>query len=494
MESYILAIDQGTTGSRAMVVDRAGRVVADAYEEFPQLYPRPGWVEHDPETIWDKTLAVVRRALDGAGLTPGRVAAIGITNQRETTVLWDRKTLRPVHNAVVWQCRRSAGICDRLKSHGLEGVFRERTGLLLDAYFSGTKLKWLLDEVQGLRARAELGEIAFGTIDSWLIAKLTAGKLHVTDHTNASRTLLFNIHDRVWDPELLGVLDVPAALLPEVVASAQVTGLTDARVFGAEVPIAGIAGDQQAALFGQACFDEGQAKNTYGTGCFLLRNVGATRVDPGRGLILTLACDRGGKPCYALEGSIFIAGAVVQWLRDGLGLITSAEESRSLAESVPDTQGVILVPAFAGLGAPHWDMHARGGILGITRGTTRAHVVRAALESIAYQTRDLVEAFGDAARTPFEELRVDGGACRNDFLMQFQADILGCAIDRSHQLESTGMGAAFLAGLTIGFWGSVEEVSRLRRSEKVFTPKIDAGERERRYRGWKEAVERVKSR
>ncbi len=494
MEHYILAIDQGTTGSRALVVDRAGRVKADAYDEFPQIYPQPGWVEHDPEAIWVKTLSVVRRALAAAGLTPPQIAAIGITNQRETTVLWDRKTLRPVHNAVVWQCRRSAGICEKLKSDGLEGVFRERTGLLLDAYFSGTKVKWLLDEVQGLRARAELGEIAFGTIDSWLIAKLTAGRRHVTDYTNASRTLLFNIHERIWDPELLGVLDVPAALLPEVAPSAQVTGLTDATVFGAEVPIAGIVGDQQAALFGQACLDAGQAKNTYGTGCFLLLNVGAKRVDPGQGLILTLACDRGGKPCYALEGSIFIAGAVVQWLRDGLGLIGSAEESRVLAESVPDAQGVYLVPAFAGLGAPHWDMHARGGMLGITRGTTRAHVVRAALESIAYQTRDLVEAFRDAARTRFEELRVDGGACRNDFLMQFQADILGCAIDRSQHLESTAMGAAFLAGLTVGFWESDEEVSRLRRSDKVFTPTIDAGERERRYKGWKEAVERVKSR
>jgi glycerol kinase len=493
MERYILAIDQGTTGSRALIVDRAGRVAADAYEEFPQIYPQPGWVEHDPEAIWEKTLAVVRRAMAAAVLTPGRIAAIGITNQRETTVLWDRKTLRPVHNAVVWQCRRSAGICEKLKAAGLEGAFRERTGLLLDAYFSGTKVKWLLDEVPGLRARAESGEIAFGTIDSWLIARLTGGAVHATDYTNAARTLLFNIHDRAWDPALLELLGVPVAVLPQVVPSAHVAGRTDPALLGAEIPIAGIAGDQQAALFGQACLAEGQAKNTYGTGCFLLLNVGSARLDPGPGLVLTLACDRGGKPCYALEGSVFIAGAVVQWLRDGLGLIASAEESAALAESVPDTQGVYFVPAFAGLGAPHWDMHARGGVLGITRGTTRAHLVRAALESIAYQTRDLAGAFRDAARVRFEELRVDGGACRNDFLMQFQADILGCAIDRSRHLESTAMGAAFLAGLTVGFWDSAEEVSRLRRSERVFTPRIDAGERERRYRGWQEAVERVKS-
>ena len=494
MERYILTIDQGTTGSRALLVDRAGRVAADAYEEFPQIYPQPGWVEHDPEAIWDRTLSVVRRTLSAAGLAPERIAAIGIANQRETTVLWDRRTLRPVHNAVVWQCRRSAAICEQLKSEGLEDAFRSRTGLLLDAYFSGTKVKWLLDEVPGLRARAELGEIAFGTVDSWLIARLTGGAVHATDYTNAARTLLFNIHDRSWDPELLRALGVPASVLPQVVPSAHVAGVTDAALFGAAIPIAGIAGDQQAALFGQSCTAAGEAKNTYGTGCFLLLNVGSKRVDPGRGLILTLACDPDGKPCYALEGSVFIAGAVVQWLRDGLGLIASAAESQTLAESVPDTQGVYLVPAFAGLGAPHWDMYARGGVLGITRGTTRAHLVRAALEGIAYQTRDLVDGFREAAGAGFDELRVDGGGCRNDFLMQFQADILGCPVDRSHHLESTAMGAAYLAGLTVGFWESPEEVSQLRRSAKVFRPRIDAAERERRHQGWKEAVERVKSR
>ena len=493
MEKYIMAIDQGTTGSRVLIVDAAGRMIANAYAEFPQIYPRPGWVEHDPEGIWQATLGVMRQALASSHLALNRMAALGITNQRETTVVWDKRTLRPVHNAIVWQCRRSAGICEKLKAEGLEEMFRERTGLLLDAYFSGTKLKWLLDEVPGLRARAEFGELAFGTVDSWLIARLTGGRRHVTDYTNASRTLMFNIHDRVWDPDLLDVLDIPAALLPEVTVSAQVAGVTDAEIAGAEIPIAGIAGDQQAALFGQACFDEGQAKNTYGTGCFLLLNVGGQRVDPGPGLLLTLACDRSGRPCYALEGSVFIAGAVIQWLRDGLGLIRGAAETQAVAESVPDTQGVYLVPAFAGLGAPYWDMYARGGILGITRGTRRAHIVRAALESIAYQTRDLTGAIEAATGVPFTELRVDGGACRNDFLMQFQADLLGCTVNRSRYLESTGMGAAFLAGLAVGVWESAEAVAALRTSERTFVPAINEGERNRLYAGWQAAVQRVRS-
>jgi glycerol kinase len=493
VEQYILAIDQGTTGSRVLIVSPTGHPVANAYSEFPQIYPRPGWVEHDPETIWQTTLHVMRQALVAANLAPERIAAVGITNQRETALVWERQTLRPVHNAIVWQCRRSAGICEKLKADGLEGMFRERTGLRLDAYFSGTKLKWLLDEIPGLRSRAEFGELAFGTVDSWLIARLTGGRVHATDYTNASRTLMFNIHERTWDPDLLDCLDVPAALLPDAVPSAQAAGLTDPGVFGAETPIAGIAGDQQAALFGQACFDAGQAKNTYGTGCFLLLNVGRTRVDPGPGLILTLACDASGRPCYALEGSVFIAGAVVQWLRDGLGLIHSAAETQALAESVADTQGVYVVPAFAGLGAPHWDMYARGGILGITRGTTRAHIVRAALESIAYQTQELAEAVEAATGIKFAELRVDGGACRNDFLMQFQADMLGCPVDRSRYLESTGMGAAFLAGVAVGFWKSAAEVAALRTSEKIFMPRIDRESRRRLRHGWAEAVERVKS-
>jgi glycerol kinase len=494
MEKCIMAIDQGTTGTRVLIVNAAGRIIANAYAEFPQIYPRPGWVEHDAEVIWGTVRTVMGRALAAAALSADRIAALGITNQRETTVLWDRKTLVPVHNAIVWQCRRSAGICEKLKADGLAELFRERTGLLLDAYFSGTKLKWLLDEVPGLRARAEFGELAFGTVDTWLIARLTGGRRHVTDYTNASRTLMFNIHDRTWDTDLLDVLDIPAALLPDVVASAHVAGFTDAEIVGAEIPIAGIAGDQQAALFGQACFEPGQAKNTYGTGCFLLVNAGRQRVDPGPGLLLTLACDRVGQPCYALEGSVFIAGAVVQWLRDGLGLIQKADETQMLAQSVPDTQGVYLVPAFAGLGAPHWDMYARGGILGITRGTTRAHIVRAALESIAYQTRDLVGALADATGTALSELRVDGGACRNDFLMQFQADLLGCPVNRAGTLESTAMGAAFLAGLGVGFWDSAGDIAALRQSEKVFRPQMSDEDRERMVRGWCEAVERVKSR
>jgi glycerol kinase len=436
----------------------------------------------------------MQQALASADIALNRIAALGITNQRETTVVWDKRSLRPVHNAIVWQCRRSAGICEQLKAEGLEGMFRERTGLLLDAYFSGTKLKWLLDEVPGLRARAEFGELAFGTIDSWLIARLTGGRRHVTDYTNAARTLMFNIHDRSWDLDLLDVLDIPAVLLPEVAASANVAGLTDADVVGAEIPIAGIAGDQQAALFGQACFEQGQAKNTYGTGCFLLLNLGAERVDPGPGLLLTLACRRDGQPCYALEGSVFIAGAVVQWLRDGLGMIRSAAETQALAESVGDTQGVYVVPAFAGLGAPHWDMYARGGILGITRGTHRAHIVRAALESIAFQTGELATAIEHVTGFKLSELRVDGGACRNDFLMQFQADLLGCPLNRSRYLESTGMGAAFLAGLAVGIWKAPEAIAALRTSEKIFHPKIDDSRRRQLYCGWMDAVERVKSR
>jgi glycerol kinase len=493
MDRFILAIDQGTTGSRVLIVNPAGHIVADAYSEFEQLYPQPGWVEHDPEVIWQTTLGVMRRALAAGDIRPAQIAGIGITNQRETTVLWDRRTLAPVHNAIVWQCRRSAHICDRLKAVGREPLFRARTGLLLDAYFSGTKLTWLFENAPGLRARAAAGELAFGTIDSWLIARLTGGRRHVTDPTNAARTLMFDIHERTWSAELLDLLGVPAAVLPEVVTSCGVVGTTDAAVVGAEVPIAGIAGDQQAALFGQACFDAGQAKNTYGTGCFLLLNVGSKRIEPGPGLLLTLACDRQGAPCYALEGSVFIAGAVVQWLRDGLGLIATASETQAIAESVPDTQGVYLVPAFAGLGAPHWDMYARGGILGITRGAGRAHVVRAALESIAYQTCDLTGAIETATGMPFTELRVDGGACRNDFLMQFQADLLGCAVNRSRYLESTGMGAAFLAGLAVGVWDSPEAVAALRTSERAFVPSMDAGERARLYAGWQAAVQRVKS-
>ena len=493
MGKYIMAIDQGTTGTRIMIVNKEGEIVSRAYSEFPQIYPKPGWVEHDAEVIWDTTVAVMNQALKSSSINPHDITGIGITNQRETTVLWDKKTLKPIHNAIVWQCRRSAGICDELKEKGYADLFHEKTGLLLDAYFSGTKVKWLMEEIPGLRERARAGEIAFGTIDTWLIAKLTRGKIHVTDYTNASRTLMFNIHDKEWDAELLEILDIPDAVLPEVVDSSQIIGNTDPTILGCEIPIAGIAGDQQAALFGQGCFYEGQAKNTYGTGCFLLLNIGNKKIAPKSGLIMTLACDEKGKPCYALEGSIFIAGAVVQWLRDGLGLIENASVTGAIAMSVENTHGVYMVPAFAGLGAPYWDMYARGGILGITRSTTKAHVVRAALEGIAYQVKDLISAFEESTDSSFADLKVDGGACMNDFLMQFQADILGCPIDRSKYIESTGMGAAFLAGISTGFWEPGEMIGKLRGSDKTFTPNISTEESDRLYRGWSEAVGRVKS-
>ena len=493
MAEFIMAIDQGTTGSRVMLVDRSGNIISNAYAEFAQIYPRSGWVEHDAEVIWQTTLKVMKEALVAASIGPEKILGIGITNQRETTVLWDRQTLEPVYNAIVWQCRRSAAICDQLKEQGMEDQIRAKTGLVLDAYFSGTKVRWLLDEVPGLQTRAENGEIAFGTIDSWLIAKLTAGKIHATDYTNASRTLLFNIHTKTWDADLLKILGVPIEMMPEVVPSAKVVGQLDRSILSEPIPIAGIAGDQQAALFGQGCFAAGQAKNTYGTGCFLLLNMADENTDPGHGLIQTLACDSEGKPCYALEGSVFIAGAVVQWLRDELGIITHAEETQAVAESVPDAQGVYLVPAFAGLGAPYWDMYARGGILGLSRGAGRAHIVRAALEGIAFQVKDLMGAFESVAGVQFDELRVDGGACRNDFLMQFQADILGCAINRSQYIESTGIGAAFLAGLTTELWSSSAEIETLRKSDRIFKPEIDDEKSRRLYGGWQDAVARVKS-
>ncbi|MBP6938305.1 MAG: glycerol kinase GlpK [Deltaproteobacteria bacterium] len=493
MKKHVLTIDQGTTGTRVMIVDHSGEVSGMAYSEFPQIYPQPGWVEHDPEVIWETTHTVMKKALLAASVQPRDIMAIGITNQRETVVLWDRKTLKPVHNAIVWQCRRSASICDELKSEGLEPLFRDKTGLVVDAYFSGTKVKWLLDQIPGLRARALAGDIAFGTIDAWIIARLTKGRIHATDFTNASRTLLFNIHEKNWDKELLRVLDIPAAMLPRVVSSAEVIGESDPEVTGAAIPIAGIAGDQQAALFGQACFDEGQAKNTYGTGCFLLRNIGQKKIEPTNGLILTLACDEKGGPCYALEGSVFIGGAVIQWLRDGLGIVSDASQTQEIAESVPDTHGVYMVPAFAGLGAPHWDMYARGAVLGLTRSTTRAHVVRAALEGIAYQVKDLIGAFEQCTGTSFSELKVDGGACKNSFLMQFQSDILGCPVDRSRHIESTGMGATYLAGIATGLWKAGDQIGGLRQSDMVFVPMIDGATRNRLYTGWKDAVSRIKS-
>jgi len=488
-----MAIDQGTTGTRILFVDKQGEIVSKSYSEFPQIYPKAGWVEHDAEVIWDTTIKVMKDAMDKGSINPSDISGIGITNQRETTVLWEKSTLKPVHNAIVWQCRRSASICEELKDMGHEPLFHKKTGLVLDAYFSGTKIKWLLDEIPGLRARAKTGEIAFGTIDTWLIAKLTKGKVHVTDHTNASRTLIYNIHEKAWDDDLLEILDIPSEILPDVANSSGVVGYTDPEILGVTVPIAGIAGDQQAALFGQGCFYGGQAKNTYGTGCFLLLNVGDNGVEPKNGLILTLACKQDGTPCYALEGSIFIAGAVVQWLRDGLGLVENASDTDEIARSVDDTHGVYLVPAFAGLGAPYWDMYARGGVLGITRSTNKAHIIRAALEGVAFQVKDLISAFEESTDIRLSTLNVDGGASLNDFLMQFQADITGYNIDRSSFIESTGMGAAFLAGIATGFWKPGKEITSLRGSGTFFSPSIEDQERERLYKGWKDAVGRVKS-
>ncbi len=492
METYILALDQGTTSSRAILFDRNARVKAQAQRELRQIYPQPGWVEHDPLEIWDSQLAVTREAVAAAGVAAAQIAAIGITNQRETTVVWDRATGAPVHNAIVWQCRRSAPLCDALKAGGWERAVRERTGLVIDAYFSGTKIQWLLEHVPGLRARAERGEVCFGTVDSWLAWKLSGGRAWVTDFSNASRTMLFNIHRLAWDANLCGALGVPERMLPEVRPSSFCYGQTAADLLGAEIPIAGIAGDQQAALFGQACFVPGMAKNTYGTGCFLLVHTGNRAVTSQAGLLTTLAASPvEGEPEYALEGSIFVAGAAIQWLRDGLRVIADAAESEQLADSVPDTGGVYFVPAFVGLGAPHWDMYARGTVLGLTRGSTRAHLVRAALEAIAYQSREVLgAALADAGLT-LEELRVDGGATANNLLMQFQADVLSTPVVRPVVKETTALGAAYLAGLAVGYWASREEIAHNWAAERRFVPQMHPARREELFAGWRRAVARA---
>jgi len=491
MSTHVLAIDQGTTGTTAMIFDAAGRVRGRGYSEFRQYYPRPGWVEHDPEEIWTVTQRVMRAALRQARLAPREVSAIGITNQRETTVLWDRTTGRPVHRAIVWQDRRTAASCDALRAQGLQATIHAKTGLVIDPYFSGTKLQWLFNRLK--RARTKANRLAFGTIDSWLIWKLTEGQVHATDFTNASRTLLFNIHDRQWDAELLQLLHVPAEVLPRVVPSVGVAGSTSARSFGAEVPIAGIAGDQQAALFGQACFRPGMVKNTYGTGCFLLMYTGEHAVDSKRGLLTTMACAADGQPAYAIEGSIFVAGAAVQWLRDGLGLLKRAKDSEALARSVDSTLGVYLVPAFVGLGAPYWDAAARGALVGLTRGVTRAHVARATLEALAYQTRDVVDTMVAESGKPLGGLRVDGGAAANNFLMQFQADLLASPVDRPQVVETTALGAALLAGLGVGLWKSERHLERARRQDRVFRPNMAPERREALYQGWRRAVAAVRS-
>ncbi len=492
MAKYVMALDQGTTSSRAILFDRSGAIAAVDQYEFTQHFPKPGWVEHDPLEIWESQLRAARGVLEKAGASAGEVAAVGITNQRETALVWDRASGEPIHAAIVWQSRQTADICDELRSRGLEGEVRARTGLVIDAYFSATKIRFILDAVPGAQERAERGELAFGTVDSWLVHKLTKGRVHATEFSNASRTLIYNIHQRDWDDLLLRELRIPREMLPEVRDTSGVFGSADSGWLGAEIPISGIAGDQQAALFGQGCFSAGAAKNTYGTGCFLLMNTGEEAVASETGLVTTMAWGIDGRVEYALEGSIFVAGAAVQWLRDGLGLVADAAETQPAAESVPDTGGVYVVPAFVGLGAPYWDQRARGTIVGITRGTTREHLIRATLESIGYQTRDVVECLARDSGLRLGELRVDGGACQNDFLMQFQADLLGVPVRRPPVLEVTALGAAALAGIAVGYWSDRAQLENVvGEGATVFEPAMGADRRDALYTGWKRAVERA---
>ena len=487
---YLLALDQGTTSSRAILFDHNGAIRAMTQKEFPQLFPQAGWVEHNPQDIWNSQLEVARSVLAKAGLAANDLAAIGITNQRETTVLWDRRTGQPVYNAIVWQDRRTAGFCDELKAAGRREVIRARSGLVIDAYFSGSKLRWLLDHVPGARQRAQRGELAFGTVDTWLLWNLTGGKLHLTDATNASRTMLLNLQTGDWDDELLRILNIPREVLPEVRSSCEIYGETTTNILGAPVPISGVAGDQQAALFGQNCFQRGQVKNTYGTGCFMLMNIGQQPAPSRHELITTIAWKQGGRIEYALEGSVFIAGAVVQWLRDGLGIIKSSADVETLAASVPDNGGVYFVPAFAGLGAPHWDQYARGSLAGLTRGTTAGHIARAALEGIAFQVADVLDAMRQDSGIQVNQLRVDGGACANNLLMQFQADILGVPVVRPKVIETTALGAAYLAGLAVGYWRDRSEVQASWQPDRTFEPAMRADEVAHRRSRWAEALKR----
>lgn len=487
---YIVALDQGTTSSRAVVFDQQGRRIASHNNEFAQYYPQPGWVEHDPEDLYESQVDALRQAVAKAEISIEDIEAIGLTNQRETTLIWDRATGEPIGRAIVWQCRRTAPLVERLKQEGLSGVIRQKTGLLVDAYFSGTKAMWLLSSVPGARERAQRGELCFGTVDSFLTWRLTGGKRHVTDATNASRTLLFNIRTQQWDDELLEIMQIPRAMLPEVVDSSQVVGMMDASILGREIPIAALAGDQHAALYGQGCFAPGSVKNTYGTGCFLLMNTGSRPVESQHNLLTTMAWRVDGKPTYALEGSVFAAGAVIKWLRDEMGLIKSPAETDALARSISGNDGVYLVPAFSGLGAPYWDMYSRGLLIGLTRGTGRAHIVRAALESIAYQTRDVLDAMAlDSSLRP-SSMRVDGGASANNFLMQFQADLIDCTVVRPEMLESTALGAAMLAGRAVGLW-SQQQLSSLRQETVTFTPSMQEAQRAALYNNWKRAVQRA---
>ena len=486
---YIVALDQGTTSSRAIVFDHEQRIVAVGQKEFQQFYPQPGWVEHDPMEIWATQYGVLQEALAKADITMADVAAIGIANQRETTIVWEKETGRPIYNALVWQCRRTAALCDELKAEGWSDYMRETTGLVIDAYFSATKISWILDHVPGARERAQKGELLFGTVDSWLVWKLTGGAVHVTDYTNASRTMLYNIRELKWDDKLLERLQIPKCMLPEVRNSSEIYGYVQSE--GVQVPIAGIAGDQQAALFGQACFTKGSAKNTYGTGCFLLMNVGREFISSKNGLITTVAATMNDEVEYALEGSIFVGGAVIQWLRDELRILETAAESETYAASLEDNGGVYLVPAFVGLGAPYWDMYARGSIFGLTRGTGRSHIVRAALEAIAYQTNDVLQAMAEDAGQTVTELKVDGGACRNDFLMQFQANIINCVVKRPAITETTALGVAYLAGLAVNYWSSKEEIAQRWHAQQQFAPQMEQAVREENCRGWQKAVSKA---
>jgi glycerol kinase len=489
MKSYILALDQGTTSSRAILFDHEGKIVGVAQNEFPQIYPKPGWVEHDPMEIWGTQSGVARQVLDKTGISPTEVAAIGITNQRETTVVWDKHSGKPIYNAIVWQCRRTAALCDDLKDRGWSDVIKEKTGLIIDAYFSATKIKWILDHVDGARDKADNGDLLFGTIDTWLIWNLTKGQVHATDYSNASRTMLFNIHTLDWDEALLEELGIPRSMLPEVRDSSGLFGQTDMSTFGgANIPIAGVAGDQQAALFGQACFEQGMAKNTYGTGCFMLMNTGKVPVESQEGLLTTIAWGIKGNITYALEGSVFVAGAAIQWLRDELKLVYDSAQTEYYANMVEDTNGVYLVPAFTGLGAPHWDMYARGAIFGLTRGAKREHLVRAALEAIAYQTKDVLSAMEKDGHLDLKMLKVDGGASANNFLMQFQADMLDVEVRRPKILETTALGAAYLAGLSVGLWKDLAQIEALWMLDRSFMSTMTEEARNRRYKGWQKAV------
>lgn len=492
MEKYILSFDAGTTSSRAIIFNKKGQIINVAQKEFQQIYPKAGWVEHDPMEIWASQSGVAREVLEMSAIRPDQIVGIGITNQRETTLVWDKNTGKPVYNAIVWQCRRTASYCERLKEKGWIDKIRDKTGLVLDAYFSATKIAWILDNVEGAREKAERGDLLFGTVDTWLVWNLTRGKVHVTDYSNASRTMLFNIKDLKWDDEILEALNIPRSMMPEVKDSSCIYGYTDEHTYGgARIPIAGIAGDQQAALFGQNCFKPGMVKNTYGTGCFVLMNTGQEMIRSKNGLLTTIAWGIDGRVSYALEGSVFIAGAAIQWLRDELKLVYDSPQSEYYANKIEDTDGVVVVPAFTGLGAPYWDMYARGGIFGLTRGTKREHLVRATLESLAYQSKDVIEAMQEDAKIPLAYLRVDGGASANNFLMQFQADMLNTEVHRPRTLETTSLGAAYLAGLAVGYWKDLDEISEDFSIDRTFKPQMSQEKRDKNYKYWKKAIERA---